>query len=213
MAMNLQEWFAERDANWATRTRVEQHGTGELTLRDDVPLSATGCTLPDGLLTDAECLVAGTTATPDGERVWTRRLPNSALRRRGRLKVDSGKALIFIDERDADLDVSPAGDASEPPDLERDLFRSDRLRALVRSELFSTLLYSALCNTTWRKDAGGPVWSCSWRSAGGIVATLRAEGNYLDWYCSMGEGLVDEQVLAEIEALGWKLAEANPPDW
>lgn len=212
MAMNLQEWLAKRDADWAARTRVEQHGTGELTLLDDVPLSATGCSLANSLLTDAECLNAGTTATPDSERVWTRRLPGTAVRRRGRLKVDSGKALLFIDERDADLDASPVGDVSEPPDLERDLVWSDRLRALVRSKLFATLLYSALCNTTWRKDAGGPVWSCSWRHAGGIVAALRAEGDYLDWYCSMSEGLVDEQVLTEIEALGWKLAEADPPD-
>jgi hypothetical protein len=44
------------------------------------------------------------------------------------------------------------------------------------------------------------------------VADLRCEGDYLDWYCSMGEGLVDEQVLDEIGALGWKLAAANPPE-
>ncbi len=68
-------------------------------------------------------------------------------------------------------------------------------------------------NTTWRKDATSPVWHCSWRYAGGIVAGLRGEGDYLDWYCSMGEGLVDEQVLTEIRVLGWELVEANPPDW
>ena len=127
--------------------------------------------------------------------------------------TDSGQALLFLDDREADLDVSPASDVLESPDLERDLLRSDRLRALVRSRLFATLLYSALCNTIWRKDVGGPVWSCSWRHAGAVVANLRGEGDYLDWYCSMGEGLVDEQVMAEIEAIGWKLVEASPPDW
>lgn len=35
----------------------------------------------------------------------------------------------------------------------------------------------------------------------------------MDWYCSMGEGLVDEQMLTEIETLGWELAEAEPPEW
>jgi len=42
------------------------------------------------------------------------------------------------------------------------------------------------------------------------VATLRAEGDYTDWYCSMGEGLVDEQVLEEIQVLGWELVNAAP---
>jgi hypothetical protein len=68
-----------------------------------------------------------------------------------------------------------------------------------------------LCNTQWKHTASGVEWSCSWRSAGGIVAALSGEGDYLDWYCSTGEGLVDEQVLAEIGALGWDLVEAEPP--
>jgi hypothetical protein len=38
---------------------------------------------------------------------------------------------------------------------------------------------------------------------------LRGEGDYMDWYCSMGEGLVDEQVLAEVSLLGWELAETK----
>jgi hypothetical protein len=38
---------------------------------------------------------------------------------------------------------------------------------------------------------------------------LRCEGDYMDWYCSMGEGFVDEQVLAELNALGWELSETH----
>jgi hypothetical protein len=44
------------------------------------------------------------------------------------------------------------------------------------------------------------------------VANLRCWGDYLDWYCSMGEGFVDEQVLIEIVALGWEPVEAEPPE-
>ena len=73
------------------------------------------------------------------------------------------------------------------------------------SDLFTRLLYAALCNTEWRHPATGEMWSCSWRSAGGVVAHVRGEGSDLDRYCSGGEGLVDEGVLAEIEALGWEL--------
>jgi hypothetical protein len=27
-------------------------------------------------------------------------------------------------------------------------------------------------------------WSCSWRSAGGIIADMQEKGDYIDWYCS-----------------------------
>ncbi len=79
----------------------------------------------------------------------------------------------------------------------------------MQSDIFATLLSGALCNTAWRHVATGTVWHCSWRHAGSIVAMLRCEGDYMDWYCSMGEGFVDEQVLAEINALGWELAETQ----
>ena len=67
----------------------------------------------------------------------------------------------------------------------------------------------ALCNTDWRHVLTGARWQCSWRHAGAIVAMLRGEGDHMDWYCSMGEGLVDEQVLAELSLLGWELAETK----
>ena len=210
--MSLKDLFAEWAKDRETRTRRERHGLGEMTFLDGVPISATGCTLPDGTLTDAECLLPHAAVPDEDHRVWTRRLPGTALRRRGRLKVDRGRAPLFADEVAADFASASAEPAAVRPDLERDLGLSPRIRDLVRSELFATLLYGALCNTTWRHKATGTLWHCSWRHAAGVVADLRCEGDYLDWYCSMGEGLVDDQVLAEIEALGWGLAEANPPE-
>jgi hypothetical protein len=211
--MSLSDFFDRLQQDREARTRRERHGLGEITFLDDVPIRATGCTLPDGTLTDAECLLPHVAVPDEACRVWTRRLPGTALRRRGRLKLDSGKTILFIDEPEADLIRAPAAEVPPvQPDLERALRLSRRMRDLVSSELFATLLYGALCNTTWRHKATGTPWHCSWRYAGGVVADLRGEGgDYLDWYCSGGEGLVDDQVIAEIEALGWGLVEANPP--
>jgi hypothetical protein len=209
--MSLEGVFAAVDRDRRARTRSEQHGAGELTLWDGLPLSAKGCLLPDGTMTDAECLVSGTAASSDADRVWTRRLPGTALRRRGRVTVEPGAALRFVDEPAADAPAGAGGVRPKPSTLEHDLGASARIRALVRSDMVAVLLYGALCNTQWKHSASGAEWSCSWRSAGGIVAALRGEGDYQDWYCSTGEGLVDEQVLAEIRALGWDLVEAEPP--
>jgi hypothetical protein len=210
--MSLNEFFAEAERDRERRTRRERHGQGELRFFDNAPIRATGCKLPDGTLTDAECLLPHASVPDDAHRVWTRRLPGTPLRRRGRLRVDPDKGLLFIDEPDADLVRVSAEAEVNRPDLERDFGLSPRIRELVRSDLFATLLYGALCNTTWRHKATGAEWHCSWRSAGGIVAELRCEGDYIDWYCSGGEGLVDDQVLGEIEALGWRLADADPPE-
>jgi hypothetical protein len=64
------------------------------------------------------------------------------------------------------------------------------------------------------------VWSCTWRYAGGIVADMRGEGDYIDWYCSgMGDGLgngdsdgtkgfvaesvITDEIANDLYQLGW----------
>jgi len=184
------------------------HGEGVLTLLDGVPVSATGCLLPDGTFTDAECLLPHTNVD-EAHRVWARRLPGTVIRRRGRLVVEPHVALRFVDEREADLDDRSGRERTSVPNLGKDLSLSQRIRQLVLSDIFAILLYGALCNTDWRQVLTGARWQCSWRHAGAIVAMLRGEGDHMDWYCSMGEGLVDEQVLAELSLFGWELAETK----
>ena len=197
----------------------ERHGEGVLLGVRGRPQRATGCLLPNGTTTDARCA-----ALPEGARgaeddapidpaacVWQRRLsPEGRLARRGRVVVEPGVALRFVAEPRA----GETRDWLEPlaPSLERDLAASPQIVRRASSAVFARLLYAALCNTEWRHRAAGERWSCSWRSAGGVVAHVRGEGDYLDWYCSGGEGLVDEGVLAEIKALGWELVADDAQD-
>ena len=58
-----------------------------------------------------------------------------------------------------------------------------------RCRVYSQNLYAAICNNDFIKNdvwplLQGKTWGASWRSAGGIVANMREEGDYIDWYCS-----------------------------
>ena len=212
----------------------ERYGDGRLFGMSGRPQRAEGCLLPDGTATDATVvalpgsahrgglgLAFGDADDEDGQGadapkatwridpeacVWSRRLsPDGAVARRGWLVVEPGVALRFVDAPEAGEGQDEEGDAALPPSLERDLAASPDVTRRIASDLFARLLYAALCNTEWRHRAAETLWSISWRGAGGVVAHLRGEGNYMDWYCSGGEGLVDEGVLAEIEGLGWDI--------
>ena len=57
------------------------------------------------------------------------------------------------------------------------------------SEAYAQNLYAAMCNNEFTKNDVWPLltdkrWSASWRSAGGIIANMVEEGDYIDWYCS-----------------------------
>jgi hypothetical protein len=91
-------------------------------------------------------------------------------------------------------------------------------------------LYAAMCNMQFVKNDIWPLikdqrWSASWRSAGGIVADMRQEGDYIDWSCSgIGKGLsngdadgtkgyvpestVTDEIREDLFRLGW-----IPKEW
>ena len=112
--------------------------------------------------------------------------------------------------------------------LERDMKDArwfvDKVRA---TESYAQNVYAALCNNAFQKLEVIPVltdqtWSCTWRYAGGLIADIRCEGDYMDWYCSgMGfvgdeghleSGFVHEQqitdeVREDFKQLGWVVVE------
>jgi hypothetical protein len=159
--------------------------------------------LPDGALVDAVCL-----ARSAGAQVWSRPIDGTRRRRRGRLIIEPGAALRFVDEPQADV---PQETYAPGTDLARDLALSARIRSCVQNDLFAGLLYAALCATEWRHRDAKATWSCSWRAAGSVVAGLRGDGDYLNWYCWGHEETFDEAVLAELDALGWGPVEEAAP--
>ncbi len=87
-------------------------------------------------------------------------------------------------------------------DLRSTKWICDKARA---REEYAQNIYAALCNQEWQRNEvwtrlKDQTWSCSWRYAGGIVADMREEGDYIDWYCSGIRGGASEAELAAMDA-------------
>jgi hypothetical protein len=109
--------------------------------------------------------------------------------------------------------------------LEYDLRNTDWvINKTKESDAYAQNLYAAMCNNQFLKNDLWHIlkeeyWSCSWRYAGGIIADMRDDGDYMDWYCSgsggptgdMGfnnylpEGVVSEEIEDDLKTLGWKI--------
>lgn len=104
-------------------------------------------------------------------------------------------------------------------DLRSTKWICDKVKA---SDSYAQNLYAAMCNMQFQKLDVMPIlknqrWSCSWRSSGGIIADMREEGDYIDWYCSgirndddpettshyVPEGVVTSEIAADLKKLGW----------
>jgi hypothetical protein len=123
--------------------------------------------------------------------------------------------------------------------MEFDMRGADWMVEKVRkSKVYAQNLYAAMCNNDFQQLKVWPIlkddrWSCSWRHAGGIVADMCGEGDYIDWYCSgirnrepieqsewdnmtveqqtqykesdayASEGLITDEIIADFKKLGW----------
>lgn len=122
--------------------------------------------------------------------------------------------------------------ASHLNNMEYDLVTTDWILEKVRaSESYAQNLYAVMCNREFQKLDVLPIlkeqtWGCSWRYAGGIIADMRQEGDYIDWYCSgirndgyqdnldvkypngfVPEGFATEEIKEDLKKLGWIVLE------
>ena len=124
--------------------------------------------------------------------------------------------------------------------MEYDLRSNEWILEKVRaSETYAQNLYASMCNNDFikldvvpilRQDPDKDYWSASWRYAGGIVADMRQQGDYIDWYCSgignnesgygldhrrangyVPEGCITDEIRSDLQRLGWAVVPGG--DW
>jgi hypothetical protein len=121
--------------------------------------------------------------------------------------------------------------------MQTDMMDAEWFRNKVQSsKSYAQNLYAAMCNNEFQKQDTWEVlsdnrWSCSWRAAGSVVATLReCDEDYMDYYCSgMGgfgvgdsdpasyyeengyvkESEITEEIRADLLRLGWVVINAE----
>jgi len=77
-------------------------------------------------------------------------------------------------------------------------------RDKITDDSYAVALYRALCNIKWKKAGTDYIYSCSWRYAGGLIAEIRDIGeDYLNFYCSGGEGKIGDDILKDLNDIGW----------
>lgn len=112
------------------------------------------------------------------------------------------------------------------------------------SEVYAQNLYAAMCNNDFQRNDMMPIlkgqtWGCSWRYAGGIVADMCEQGDYIDYYCSgirdsgplddeaynaltkeqqeyylqsklfVSESVVTDEIRSDLKKLGWLVLDDN----
>lgn len=111
--------------------------------------------------------------------------------------------------------------------MEHDLRSTEWICNKVKQDdIYAQNLYAAMCNNDFQKLEVVPIltekrWSCSWRHAGGIIADMREEGDYIDWYCSgirddyqgapsrdyVPESVVTDEIREDLKQIGWIVRE------
>ena len=139
-------------------------------------------------------------------------------------------------------------DEWQTDNMEYDLRTSELIIEKCKDNIYAQHLYAAMCNNEFTRNDVWPIltekkWSCSWRYAGGIVADIRQEGDYIDWYCSgirnnedltdedlkklsreeqeiyleskasVSESVVTDEIRKDLLSIGWLVAESDDQDY
>lgn len=92
--------------------------------------------------------------------------------------------------------------------FERDL--QEGLGDSIHDDDVAEELWSALANVEWYHPESHDTAGYSFRGAGGLIAQLRDEGNYMDWYCCARDGVVSNNIARVLKKRGW-ISDTMPP--
>jgi hypothetical protein len=99
-------------------------------------------------------------------------------------------------------------DLEEMKSLDYDMQRDSNIVQKVKDDDYAAKLYGSLTNITWIHKETNTNWTGSFRHVGGIVADLRPRKrdyseDYLDWYMSSEEGVVNLEIEDDLNKIGW----------
>ena len=84
--------------------------------------------------------------------------------------------------------------------FEDDLVKS--IRGGIYNDQVCKEVWGGLTNILWTHPEHGTI-NYTFRTAGGLIADLREEGDYMDWYCSGTAGKVPDYMLKGMGEYGW----------
>lgn len=90
--------------------------------------------------------------------------------------------------------------------FEARLFDSKYFKYKMQDINYAINFYRALCNNDIVDTTTNKEYYYSWRSAGALTASLRFKNeNYLDFYCSGDEGLVNDNIREDLKFLEFEI--------
>lgn len=105
-------------------------------------------------------------------------------------------------DKDREIDLEWRKD-----NLEYDLRTTEWIIEKAKSDnVYAQHLYAAICNNEFQRNDVWPIltgkkWGCSWRHAGAIIADMREQGDYMDWYCTgiQSDEPIDDEVFQNMD--------------